>query len=294
VALDDPELRERLRVKHRKLSPSAIDSYLQCPFQFFVRQTLGLAARPVRPEERLDVLTQGSIMHRALEFADQPLRMESEFHAAFERFCEELNVPDTYRREAIRREMLRNLSACAAIRGLGWKAETEVRFEFDLNDSLSIKGRIDRLESSSRGEALVIDFKYSAPSAVKSRAGSDATVQTGLYLIAAERALKKKPFGMLYCGVKSGITWVGCHLEDPDLREINETVTPDELRRRMEIAAETAARAQQTILLGRILPQPADVAKCAWCEARDICRVSAAAPEQVGVADAAPDGGEIE
>jgi RecB family exonuclease len=47
-------------------SPSRIESFLQCPFQFFGRHTLGLAAAPPNPKERLDPLVQGNIVHEVV------------------------------------------------------------------------------------------------------------------------------------------------------------------------------------------------------------------------------------
>jgi ATP-dependent helicase/DNAse subunit B len=46
-----------------EVKPTALESYLQCPFQFFGRHTLRLKGAPLRPEERLDFPTRGRIVH---------------------------------------------------------------------------------------------------------------------------------------------------------------------------------------------------------------------------------------
>src|SRR5207248_10709571 len=50
-----------LAERHKNLSPTAIESFLQCPFQFFANKTLRLRRRPAEPRDRLDVLAQGRI-----------------------------------------------------------------------------------------------------------------------------------------------------------------------------------------------------------------------------------------
>jgi ATP-dependent helicase/DNAse subunit B len=277
-AIIDPALLTHLAERHTALSPSAIEEYLQCPHQFFSRRTLRLQGRPDRPEERLNFLVQGNIMHRALESADQPLFLFSAFETAFEQACRDAHIPQTYRREAIRLEMLRNLEIFRrTIVTLGWRTETEKQFDFKLESGLRIRGRIDRLEISPKKEAVVIDFKYSAQ--VAARAENVNAVQPGLYLLAAESQFGLKPFGTLYCGVKNGVNWAGWHLSHAGLAEIGEAVDLVTLREKMTTAAELADRAYQGILSGRILPLPADDSKCAWCDFRDSCRIEIAEPE---------------
>ena len=49
--------------KHAEVRPTALECYLQCPFQFFGRHTLKLESAPPRPEERLDFRVCGTIVH---------------------------------------------------------------------------------------------------------------------------------------------------------------------------------------------------------------------------------------
>ncbi len=68
--LHDASLAER----HRKLSASSIESYLQCPFKFFAMKTLRLTERPDAPRDRMNFLVQGSVLHEALaEWTRAPL-----------------------------------------------------------------------------------------------------------------------------------------------------------------------------------------------------------------------------
>ena len=59
-------LLDYLRERTASVSPTALESFLQCPFQYFARGLLRLQRPPPRPEKRLDFLTQGEIVHQVL------------------------------------------------------------------------------------------------------------------------------------------------------------------------------------------------------------------------------------
>jgi ATP-dependent helicase/DNAse subunit B len=152
----------------------------------------------------------------------------------------------------------------------------EEQFSLALNPLLAISGRIDRIDIDSAGRALVIDYKYSAPDKIKGHVkDSDAgdKVQGGLYLLAAERFFGLDVSGMLFCGLKKGVTWGGWHLAVPELGSVGTAATRDVLHDLAHDAAETALRVHQEIASGRIEVKPADRNKCNWCDYRDICRV---------------------
>ena len=96
--------------------------------------------------------------------------------------------------------------------------EQDVRFV--LHPGLSIRGRIDRVDLGPGKQALVIDYKYSAGDRIREKVEESEEgqrVQAGLYLLAAEKALKLEPVGMLYCGLRKKISWSGWHLNRPGL-----------------------------------------------------------------------------
>jgi ATP-dependent helicase/DNAse subunit B len=277
---DDALLRE-IAARRKTLSATGIESFLQCPFQFFARYTLKLAERPAAPRDRLDVLLQGTILHRALaEWARMPLLGAELLERVFDEECAQRRIPGTYRTEAVRLELLRHFEMFLENHDveLGWKTRVEEKFELPLSPELKIRGRIDRLETGPKGQALVIDYKYSGQ--VKDRVEqneSGSLVQGGLYLLAAERVFRLKPAGMLYCGVKKKVAWEGWHAI-PGLG-VGEACTPERLRELTEDAARSASEAHSAILAGRVAVHPADRKKCAWCDYRDICRVETIAAE---------------
>ena len=100
-------------------------------------------------------MLQGIILHRAIA--------EGGLDRIFEHECKEHNIPATYRKEAVRLELLRHFEAFQADTQwpLKWRGVAEKEFEIALTPELTIRGRIDRLLSGPSKEAIVIDYKYS-------------------------------------------------------------------------------------------------------------------------------------
>jgi ATP-dependent helicase/DNAse subunit B len=287
-----PEIRDAVLTKelarlHRKLSPSSVETYLQCPYQFFASRTLGLRQRPPAPRDRLDLLAQGQIIHAALaEWTRFPLLGAEVLGHLFEEECSRLRLPRTYRTEAVRLELQRHFEGFLAAPGLGlnWSTLVEEPFRFDLSPSLTIRGRIDRLEKDRNGRALVIDYKYSAGSKIRERVDDSEEgnlAQAGLYMLAAERALGLTPVGMLYCGLKKEVSWGGWHIPIAGLESIGSSSVPEVLRDLMDASARSATEVHDAITAGRIAVKPRDRRKCDWCDYRDACRVETM-PAEVG------------
>jgi hypothetical protein len=278
-SIRDTGLLDQLAQTHKALGPTPIESFLQCPFQFFAARTLRLKRRPAAPADRLDVLLQGSILHRALaEWTRMPLLGPAIFDQVFDDECRRAHIPRTYRTEAVRLELARHFNAFISDDQLSsrWPSRVEEKFSFPLSPLLSIKGRIDRIDVGPRKEALVIDYKYSAATKIQERVDQHAAgnlVQGGLYLLAAEKAFGLDPAGMLYCGLRKEVMWDGWHRSIPGLESLGESCTASMLRDLMNTAAAKAVETFEAIASGRIAPEPSDKDKCRWCDFRDICRV---------------------
>ena len=149
---------------------------------------------------------------------------------------------------------------------------------------MSITGRIDRLDTGPSGQALVIDYKYSAGNKIRERVedtGSGNAVQGGLYLAAAARAFGLEPVAMLFCGLKKNVVWDGWHVGVPGLESLGTATTKEVLRGLMKDAESAAARVHEAISSGDLSVRPADPRKCNWCDFCDICRVESASLVQV-------------
>ena len=267
------DLLDFLRRKTARLSPSGLETFLQCPFQYFTQRLMRLKTAPPRPEERLSFLEQGNIVHEVLaEWWHDPQNVAPLFERIFARRLEEAHIPNGYHTERLRNAMLDDLKRFTSLDAwprAGFQSQTEIPFAFPLAEGLEIAGRIDRLDVAPDGRAFVLDYKYSAAQRVKDKLKNENLMQAPLYLMAAER-LNFRPAGMFYVGVKGSIEyagWSGDRMMDSlPLPENWLQTTRD---RTLEIVDE--------IRRGRVAILPADRDGCRFCDAKDICRIEVAA-----------------
>ncbi len=262
----DEELRQWLGGKHQVLTPSSIETFLQCPFQFFARHTLDLAKPPPRPRERLTPLLQGAILHRALaQWGRGAGPLEELFETIFAAECARHGVPAGFHHEAVRRELRRSLGALEreGTPGDAVEVHTELAFTLTLPGGPGIRGRLDRVEILANGRARIIDYKYSRRDRLKQiveEHEQGRRVQAGLYLLAARDSFRREPQEMLLCGLR----------REP-LRE--GWSTSADVARLIALAEEKSRAAAAGVGEARIRPAPADEEQCVLCAYRDICRV---------------------
>jgi len=264
-----PRLLEILARKTTRMSPTSLESYLQCPFQYFGSRLLRLEPAPPRPQERLDFLTQGNIVHEVLARWHADRRdIAALFEEIFARVVEEKQIPAGYHTERLRNAMLDDLTAFTRAERFPpgeFQSRTEEKFEFALDDSLAISGKIDRLDVAANGAAYVVDYKYSNAQNTRSRRDSPNLLQGPLYLMAVEKFFKLKAAGMYYIGLKGGVEPAGWEAAELDAD------WSDQARRR-------ALRIVEQIRAGRVEVAPADRDKCRFCDCADVCRIEIARP----------------
>ena len=278
VQIAAPDLLDYLRMKTARLSATALETFLQCPFQYFAQRLMRLKTAPPRPEERLSFLEQGNIVHQVLaEWWRQPQDVAPLFERIFARRLEEAHIPNGYHTERLRNAMLDDLKRFTS-QDLwprrDWKSQTEIEFTFPLAEGLEISGRIDRLDVAPDGRAFVLDYKYSAAQRVKDKLKNENLMQAPLYLLAAEH-LNSQASGMFYVGVKGSIEYAGWSV-DPSMDGL--TLPEDWLA----ITRERTLRLVEEIRGGRIEIVPADTDSCRFCDAKDICRIEVAGTTVVG------------
>lgn len=279
------EARGRMASRHAHYSPTSIEAYLQCPFHFFASKTLKLKGTPEQPWDRLNAMVQGSVVHRVLERSHREHGSVAKvFGEVFPEYCREANVPEGYRTEAIRLELLHNLEMMESDSRLARGATSlyEQEFQFPLEDGTILRGIIDRIELDQQNNAIVIDYKYkSKQSTERTKKGhaENTAVQGGLYLLAAEK-LGYRPAGMVYCGVKREVHYAGWMLS-PHYPDIKQTCGSEELHAITQQAREDTLNAIAGVREGIIAPKPADEMRCAFCDFAHACRYEVAALEQV-------------
>ena len=286
------ELRTRLAFKYAVLSPSKVETFLQCPFQHFARNTLELEGAPCDPWERFDPMTQGSIAHRVLErHYGQGVPAEQAFEEIFAEYANQKRLPDGYRTEAIRLELWHGIELVAAdprLRLTAPRAFFERDFTLDLGEGTTVRGRIDRLDVDELNNAIVFDYKYRRKDRIRDsvKENEDGTkVQGGLYLLGA-RGLGYTPAGMVYCGFKKEVS-VNGWVVAPLYPHLGSACNANHVAEVMKTAHEVTIRAAMDIRDGRIKPEPEDATRCDWCDFATMCRVETAELVRIGVVDAA-------
>lgn len=257
-------VRERTAV----VSPSKLEAFLQCPYQFFAGGLLRLRPAPPRPDLRLNknYLRMGEIVHETLaRWWTTGGSIVDVFEAVFAEVAAREHIITSYQTERARNAMLDDLRKFAA--DVQWdrapyvESRTEQEFEFALTEAVGIRGKIDRLDVRDDGSAVVIDYKYSNAQNTKARLESENLLQAPLYLMAAERKFGFRPDSMYYVGLKAAV-------------EYAQWAAADGWRER---AIEKTLRVVEEIRGGRIAVAPADRDKCRFCDAKDICRVETGA-----------------
>jgi ATP-dependent helicase/DNAse subunit B len=265
-----PRLLEFVGQKTARVSPTALESYLQCPFQYFGSRLLRLKPAPPRPEERLDFLTQGNIVHDVLaQWYAHPRDIAALFEEIFARTRVEKQIPAGYHTERLRNQMLDDLVAFTRSERFPkgeFQSRMEEKFEFALDASLAISGKIDRLDVAADGAAYVVDYKYSNAQNTKGRRDNPNLLQAPLYLMAVEKFFGLKAAGMYYIGLKGGVEQAGWSAAE---------LPPDWLDQSRE---RTLAIVEQ-IRAGRMEVAPADRDKCRFCDCADVCRIEIARVE---------------
>jgi ATP-dependent helicase/nuclease subunit B len=262
-----------LQRKTSRLSPTALETFLQCPFQYFAQRLMRLKTAPDRPEERLSFLEQGNIVHEVLaEWWQQPQDVAPLFERIFARHLKEGHIPNGYHTERLRNAMLDDLKRFTsedAWPRAAWESQTEIQFEFPLAEGLEISGRIDRLDIAPDGRAFVMDYKYSAAQRVKDKLKNENLMQAPLYLMAAEH-LNVRPAGMFYVGVKGAIEYAGWS----DDQRMGSLALPENW---LETTRTRTLQIVEEMRRGRVEIRPADRDSCRFCDAKDICRIEVAA-----------------
>jgi RecB family exonuclease len=213
---------ERERRGGRPLSPTALETYARCPFQFFASRRLALAPldRP-EAEGETSVADAGTIVHGILEAlyqetaggrpgggASPPLvRLRAIAREAFAAFERDTPVGYPLAWEALTARLLADMEAFvawdfAAAREEGFRpalVEKEGRGEIPVPgpDALPVAchGIMDRVDVAEDGETVrfrVIDYKTGRPFAgsVKNAALRGTKLQLPVYLVIAREPLR--------------------------------------------------------------------------------------------------------
>ncbi|GIU79909.1 MAG: hypothetical protein KatS3mg005_3147 [Bryobacteraceae bacterium] len=270
-ALQSDEALQAVRAIRSSLRATSVESYLQCPFQFFARSILGLQSLPPLPSERLDASFLGSLAHQILaEWHRRGGSIETITDEMWDRELRRNGLSETHQTVLDRAAMKRSLAAYAAspLASTDW----EVRLETDLSlfvSGVEIRGRADRIDASPEGACKVYDFKYSGEKNINDRKA--VSVQLELYAEALSHNEGLQPAALHYIALKDQSKLIG-------------PADPEAVRDSIAAALEKTRAAIENFQSGRIEVSPAVKDLCGYCEFRDACRWQQEAAASVAAA----------
>jgi RecB family exonuclease len=275
-------------------SATQLESWRQCPHQFFQRYVLGLKPPDERPVEA-EANAVGTLVHRALHLLyDQGLGPEPPDRERIEAALEaaEEAVEEPLRGDPAVWAITRRRTAAELLRYFRhvWekarpRAESALPVAFELGFGLDeagppgiaietsqgtviLRGRLDRLDRNpSDGELHVLDYKHSKKQKSHLEA-VDASVcgidrfQLYAYFLAAQAWAEREGFGL-----PPRITGAIHCIREP--RIMGPLVAPDS-----EVIRTRVAAAVEDALEGRYDPSPRDRDGCSWCDFRRSCRIA--------------------
>ncbi len=285
------EIKESMLALHKHFWPSAVETYLKCPFLFFGQHTLKLEGAPEDPEWRITNLLVGTMVHETLRrWVNSPeTPIANLLSEVFEDACDRESIQWSFRTAVTFNTLRADLEAFAREeeKRLGTVErecllETPVGFieEPAGGEPFQLRGRIDRYELFEENLAVVVDYKYTGKTSMAKLAAAHEEgrlIQGALYLIGLEQVLGVKPAGIRYWGLRGDTTrvgWISNELAGEMLEGRERVVPSEELRAMLERARETTTRAVEEIRNGRMEADPYDLDPCrSYCELRDVCRI---------------------
>lgn len=155
-----------------RTSPSALRSYLACPFRYYLRHVLGMEPLAPQPQE-MDAAAFGNLCHKALEgmltepgmntCADPALLadfLEKRLRGlAAHRYGDTWNFPVRVQVEAAVARLRAAAEIEAGERAAGWRTVAiEQPWTLEI-DGVIVSGRIDRIDEHVDGRRRIIDYK---------------------------------------------------------------------------------------------------------------------------------------
>lgn len=286
------DLLPAIRQRFQSFSPSAIERFLQCPYQLFAGGTLSLKGAPEEPEQRFDPRSRGSVVHDVVDaWSKQSERAIAEvFEEIFDQSLAANHIPPSFHTELLRAALRTDLERFALEPwakplGGGESEGLEKKVEFLLDDDTEIGGRIDRFDLVDGRYAVVVDYKYSSANRFDDlikeyEDPGGKSIQILLYLAGLGRGNYQLGGALLWS--LRGKTSVGGWLSTPVYQRCqvpadNKTTReepPAALADRVRQAEQRAAAAIARIRAGDIQVEPLDRSFCSrLCDFRGVCRV---------------------
>jgi RecB family exonuclease len=274
-------------------SPSVLESYLRCPFVWFVDRVVGAEDMETVADNRVLGELLHAVMRDTLRWLKKagllPLRAEHlddadrTARSAIERLVQSEACPGTPAERRLMEWRLKQMAVdllAMEVDAAGPLVMADTELNIGGEDGidvggLAIRGRIDRVDSGSRGELFIIDYK-SGGAPKKSELGTSEALQLPLYMLAlaAERP-DQTVVGGAYVSAKdkarSGVVAAGCEDLLGSAGRSCRIADEDALQKMLQGTLDLAMQAAEGMRSGAIAPLP-DRDCPSWCGLRSVCR----------------------
>lgn len=296
------------KVKLRRLSASALEEYIKCPFKFAASRLFGLSDLPTLDLD-VDHMTKGSLMHALFEsllcddsklnFSDDEIShviekcreservkiaderlwrsLKSKYHQLARRF---LDFEKEWRRKFPQTQTVGREQVVNGFLLLSGELVAECP---EQEESVPFKGFIDRVDTFEGKRAAVIDYK-SSKGQLRQHASwvKQGQLQLALYAQALEKGLTDLPAmevsSAIYYIAKGCQRNIGFQMKEHsgELYEVggNRGSSIDQ-EQKQRLFAEVNAVVRETlekVLRGEFSPQPQKSEYCDSCRWRTLCR----------------------
>src|SRR5215471_2342250 len=234
-----------------RLSPSAVNGYRTCPQQYLFGYLWSLKEGP------RGSLSFGSIMHNTVKRFLGELRKGNKLpfedvERIFELEWRPVGFEDEYQEAEYKKDGIEQLRAfyASTMAAPPHVCEQEKRFELPLENNVTIIGRMDQVNSLSRNDVEIVDYKTGRP---KKDWHAKKDLQLSLYALAAKEIFEWNPVRLVFHYLQNNETQVTMR----DSKQLAEA---------QAIVQEAAA----DIRAGQFPPRPSP-SVCRSCACKPIC-----------------------
>lgn len=278
--------------KLEKLSPSSFEAYMKCPFIYFARQTVGLQIFPEVDLEQ-DPRDKGRLIHKIFEklmSVDRSTWTQMDLENLIKDVISELQfqfdsllIPTFIKKYvALAQRFIEFETAWAQEFPKTKKHHLEVKWQGSY-EQVTISGQIDRIDESSSGNLIVIDYKNSGSQLKGGHLWLESSQYQMFFYIWAIRQgwaqdLSKDVLAALYYVVKNFDRTIGLETTGsidgffkPGPRE-KQHLEFEQVELKLKEFEKVLNENLQQMKAGVIKPVPMDESSCEKCDWRKICR----------------------
>ncbi len=233
-----------------QLSASAIEAYQSCPMKYLLGSSWHLRGEPKA------MMTFGNTMHKTIkEFVAEAKKRKrvpfEEVEGIYDRVWSGAGFIDDYHETEYKKAGREQLAAFHKTYSAA-PADVlmqEKQFELELENNITILGRIDQVNRIARDDVEVVDYKTGNP---KSQKAADASLQLSVYALATREVLELTPKRLTFYNLVT-----------------NEAVVTERDAKALAAVRETISETADLIRAGEFPAKPGFI--CRYCDFQPVC-----------------------